>query len=75
MKRRRPARRGQTTVEYLLLMGAVAFFVVAFKKAVLEGMLVTFLPETIEAAKGEATSGGQNLGYYVNKSRATTSAP
>lgn len=57
-------RRGQTAVEYLLLMGAVVFVVVALKDLVLDGMFASVLPEMVASSRGEAATGGQRRGYY-----------
>lgn len=56
-------------MEYLLLMGAVVFVVMALKKVVLEGMFAQVLPETVASTRGEAATGGRKpAGYYVGSS-------
>ena len=69
------SRRGQTALEYLLLMGAVSVTVVALKNVVLDGMFAKVLPDTVGSAKGEAATGGRKLGYYYVNSTTRPEAP
>lgn len=69
--RKAPKKKGQTSVEYLLLMGAAVFAVVAFKKALIDGMFTKVVPETVGSVRGEAGTGGRKPAYYYLKSRAT----
>ncbi|MBS1983991.1 MAG: hypothetical protein JST16_07440 [Bdellovibrionales bacterium] len=74
--RRRRKSKGQTTLEYIMLMAAAAFMVVSVKKLVLEGMFVKTLPETRDAISGEAASGGStNPATYYSKSLSVPEAP
>jgi Flp pilus assembly pilin Flp len=69
-------KRGQTTVEYILLTGFAALMVVGIKKLVVDNVASKVLPEVVQqiesagGRQGPATLGGQNnVGYYYLKSQ------
>ena len=58
---RRASRRGQSAVEYILLLGFVATFAVLVKKTVVDRMFQTILPETVQSIRSEAIGGGRQV--------------
>ena len=61
------SRRGQTAVEYILLIAAIAATVAFMKTRVVDGTAQRMLPGLTNTIKTEASQGGQSVDAYYRK--------